>query len=205
MKSHVPLDQARHIADQILDRFAPACLRIEVVGSIRRAEPVIGDIELIAIPATDRPVFGANPDKWNWTRVDHLLAELDSAGKIDIVAGNNHRGPERKMVRFMVIGSKNNLYQVELWLQPSPSTYGMNKMFRTGDRYFAQWMITSSEKGGALPPGWWSDDAILHDADGNVVATPEEEDVFTALGLPFVEPQDRQGPWVRLNRWKAGL
>lgn len=44
------LAQAREIAEGVKAELAPHCVRIEIAGSIRRARPEIGDIEIVAIP-----------------------------------------------------------------------------------------------------------------------------------------------------------
>jgi DNA polymerase/3'-5' exonuclease PolX len=44
------LDRAREIADGLVRRLSPGCVRIEVAGSVRRGKAEVNDIELVAVP-----------------------------------------------------------------------------------------------------------------------------------------------------------
>lgn len=49
MKTHLPLATAHTLAQQLIDRFAPDCERIEVAGAVMRGEPEVSAIELIIV------------------------------------------------------------------------------------------------------------------------------------------------------------
>src|SRR5262245_1970482 len=46
----LPLAQAIILAEEVCDVLRPFCTRLEVVGSIRRQRPTIGDIEIVCRP-----------------------------------------------------------------------------------------------------------------------------------------------------------
>ena len=45
------LEYALPIANQVVEKLAPFCQRIEVAGSIRRRRPFVHDIDLVVIPS----------------------------------------------------------------------------------------------------------------------------------------------------------
>lgn len=52
-------------------------------------------------------------------------------------------------------------------------------------------LVTPQAFGGLMPPGFKFKDGALW-KEGWLVATAEEEDVFRALGLVWIEPKDRK-------------
>lgn len=44
------LERAKAIANEVITRLAPVCLRVEVAGSIRRRRPFVRDIDIVLIP-----------------------------------------------------------------------------------------------------------------------------------------------------------
>lgn len=66
--------------------------------------------------------------------------------------------------------------------------YGTILLIRTGDADF------SKHVAGLLLPeaGFRQRDGYVR-KDGVIVPTPEEEDVFRLIGLPFIPPEDREG------------
>jgi DNA polymerase/3'-5' exonuclease PolX len=47
----IELSKARQLADRIATHISPGMARCEVAGSVRREKPVVGDIELVGLPA----------------------------------------------------------------------------------------------------------------------------------------------------------
>lgn len=45
------LTRARKIAEEVMQKLAPYCEKIEIAGSIRRCRPLVNDIDLVAIPS----------------------------------------------------------------------------------------------------------------------------------------------------------
>jgi DNA polymerase/3'-5' exonuclease PolX len=46
------------IAGRIVEALRPYCERIEIAGSLRREKPMVGDIEIVAIPRRPVDLFG---------------------------------------------------------------------------------------------------------------------------------------------------
>lgn len=178
-----PIAQMLPVAEGIAERLHPYCARIEIAGSLRRRKPEIGDIEIVAIPRdvtvnllgellTDEP-----------TAVDGYLQRI--AAHITL----HKNGAKYK--QFSFTGNHGSSYTVDLFLQPDPATWGVNYMIRTGSSQFSRKMVTARRMG-----GWCPDELRFKDGriwrDGEPLDTPEEQDVFDALGIDWIEPEDRR-------------
>ena len=65
----------RKQAEALRELLAPACARIEIAGSIRREKPKVKDVELVAVPLPQRPVFGQVAKRFD--ELDVLLRDLE--------------------------------------------------------------------------------------------------------------------------------
>ena len=176
----LPRDVVLPTAQRLLDALRPHCHRIELAGSLRRDRPTVGDIELVAIPIARTDLFGA-PVKGP-TALDAFLAEKSVA--------LTKNGDRYKQFAYGKGGGRPHV--VDLFL-PTPATWGSIFTIRTGSWEFSRWLVTSQAAGGACPEGVAFTDGRLY-AHGRRLATPEEADVFTALGLAYIEPPLRFGP-----------
>lgn len=181
-----PYRQVRAVADKVLERFAPGCTRIALAGSLRREKPLIGDIEIVAIPRFERPTLGA---QCGWSEVDKLLAQFEASGGLHIRKGAKNRGHERKYVQFTFTVNA-GLYVVDLFLQPDPATWGCNYLVRTGSAEFSQRMVTPQSQGGYKPAGFAIEGARVWQ-DGVALDTPDEEDIFALWDMDPVDPKER--------------
>ncbi len=172
MKTKLPHRQAIAIANSVISALAGGCARIEVAGSLRRESSMVGDIEIVAVPLPILDLFGEPQEK---TQVD---LRLDILGIPRFKDGAKYK-------QFVLQGT-----QVDLFLQPDPSTWGVNFLLRTGSAEFAKRMVTRQEWGGLMP-----NEYSVHDARvwrGPVVLeTPEEEDVFRLWDMDWIEPKER--------------
>jgi DNA polymerase/3'-5' exonuclease PolX len=169
-----PLLTILPIAQRLRDALAPHCERIELAGSLRRQKPMVGDIEVVAIPRLQKNIFG-EPIPFLATLLDDFLA-----GKVVFVKN----GPRYKQFSY-------GPYKVDLFL-PTAETWGSVFTIRTGSADFTHWLV-SQQPHGAAPFGLAFDGGRLY-AHGRLLATPEEADVFAAVGLAYIDPADRIGP-----------
>lgn len=187
----LPYRQVMPLAEKIVERMASACERIEIAGSLRRKAAFVGDIELVAIPKFVRPVMGQTPTEcWGWSELDHLLTDWDKAKKIDILKGDKLRGKKRRYVQFGFASNAGQTYIVDLFIQPDPATWGVNLMIRTGSSEFARRMMTMRCQGGLMPDCYMVQDARVW-CGGEVVPTPEEQDVFALWEMEYIHPEGR--------------
>ena len=75
-----PFSEVLPIAQHIVDSLSPFCERIELAGSLRRKRPMVGDIEIVAIPYRPRkPQLSLlEPAQIDWkkpTELDGFLQE----------------------------------------------------------------------------------------------------------------------------------
>ncbi len=178
----VPLDAARYHAHRLLDLLEPVCERIEIAGSIRRQCLEVGDIELIAIPKPTRDLFGVR--KWDSKVIIDRIFELDQLPF--------QRGPEEPLftkcgewyAQFMIFGMKVDLFMT------TPEKWGCIYMIRTGSAAFSKRMMTKKSWGGYCPDNIYFKEGRLWDGE-EVLDTPEEDDVFRLLGVPWMDPVER--------------
>lgn len=173
-----PYEQVLRIALQMVERLQPVCERIEIAGSLRRKKPEIGDIELIAVPILDRNLLD---EVMYPSPLDRMLA-----GWPITLAKNGNRQKQ-----FIFKASGGTTYQIDLFLQPDPATWGVNLLLRTGSAEFSKRMAMHKRHG-----GWMPDDLVMEGAkikrDGVIIPTPEERDVFELWGMEYIEPEDRE-------------
>ena len=170
----LPHDIVLAVAENITATLKTYCHRIAIAGSLRRECSLVGDIELVVIPKLPVNLFG-EPLLDTPTELDDFL--------------------ETHAVNFVKNGRKYKQFSygqfsVDLFLQPDPATWGMNYTIRTGSADFTRWLVTKRSQGGAMPSGMRCSEARLW-RDGVKLDTPEEEDVFDAIGLDFIPPPER--------------
>ena len=183
------LAQAETVAAEIVAALAPACERIEVAGSIRRRKAgEIKDVEVLAISHPCRPVFGQVPRTPLVARVGDLRAEGRLTYRLD---KNGRKAAGEKYQRLCWNG-----YGLDLFIV-TPVTWGMAMVIRTGDADFSHLLVTPQSFGGAMPPGLRCEALRLRRDDGSLLDTPEERDVFAALGLAWIEPPARTARALR--------
>jgi DNA polymerase/3'-5' exonuclease PolX len=162
------------IARRLHNALAPYCHRLELAGSLRRGRPMVGDIELVAIPRRPRDLLGdplPGP-----TALDHFLDER--------AVQFTRRGDKYQQFAY-------GRYTIDLFLA-TPATWGSIYTIRTGSADFSKWLVTAQPHG-AAPWGLVFQGGRLH-AHGRLLSTPEETDVFNALGLAYIDPALRTGP-----------
>jgi DNA polymerase/3'-5' exonuclease PolX len=192
------LGEATEIACGIVSELDPACDRIEVAGSIRRKRLEVGDIEIVVQPkmkiAGQQTLFGLTEGK----RVSMLRHHLE----VMIAEGHLMKHPtdpkmgERYMKLWRPIpdATSNNIngISVDIFAVLPPANWGVIFTLRTGGKEFNLWIVEQARKKGLvfregqLLKGTWE------------VRCPEEQDVFKAIGIPWIPPLYRSpGPEQR--------
>lgn len=188
-KTRIPLEHARLLADEVVALLEPSCDRIAVAGSIRRRRPDVGDVEIVCLPRYEviqadlfAPGEGLNRDLLT-ARCSDLLADGTLAHRPDV---NGHPAFGAKFKRLLYRGVPLDLFS------PLPECWGVVFCIRTGPAEFSHRLVTPRRQGGLLP-GW------LRVSEGRIwraqtaLRTPEEEDVFAAIGLDWIPPEKRTG------------
>ena len=177
----VPLDVARYQAHRLLDLLEPVCERIEIAGSIRRQCLEVGDIELVAIPKPTRGLFF---HKWDTQIIIDRIFEID---KLSFLRESDEPLFAKRgewYAQFTIFGMKVDLFMT------TPEKWGCIFMIRTGSADFSKRMMTKKSGGGYCPDHLYFKNGRLWDGE-EVLDTPEEDDVFRLLGVPWMDPVER--------------
>jgi DNA polymerase (family X) len=156
------LAKAEALAKQVEETIKPLCEKLILVGSIRRKRPTIGDID-----------FVAKATEGNWSRIPNTLKKSQTICTGDIVIKLN-------------VPFEGNLFQVDFY-RANDNNLGIQTLIRTGSATHNSWLASFAiSKGYRLK---YSDGLIQND---KVVAGETEESIFSALGLPYPAPEDRE-------------
>ena len=172
----VPYSKAAIIADNLVEMLGVHFDRLEIAGSLRRQKDMIGDIELVGIPhSVQDGLFG--------------FEKISPTGMIiDLMRLMGYKAEKagEKYIKFVSDGKMN----VDL-IMCTPKTWGCIFMIRTGSAEFTRKMVTKKSFRGWCPDSmqfcdghlWW---------EGLPLETPEEEDVFREMAIPYVLPEERE-------------
>jgi hypothetical protein len=218
------LAKAQQLAEEVRRIVSPYCLRVEVAGGVRREKPEPHDVELVCVPKFREagaglfgPVLadslqekvtawvGDGPDAWIGEGFPFRRGDPDKAGK------RAPCGPRYYRLKFR--GEKLDLFAVL-----PPAQWGVVFAIRTGDALYSHWLVQQGWprgifcEDGHLEERWKpnSDDHMTtpDHVDGMLVQelkTPEEGDVFRALGVPHLAPKDRLGAEIIADGWERQL
>jgi DNA polymerase (family 10) len=179
------LEDAAALAEKVRVAILPLCERVEVAGSIRRKRPEVNDIDIVAIPRAKKgprvsafgPLAIYEPaDVWK-----QLIPQ--TVEKLDAVC--LQRGPE--LMRFVFPGID---FQVDVY-RARPETWGVILLVRTGSKEHNVKLCSLARSRGlklSAAHGVVSQESEFEE----VIASRTEEEIFAALGIPFVKPEDRE-------------
>lgn len=165
-KKRYPYAEAYAIATAVLDELKPHCIRAEIAGSIRRKKPMVGDIEIVAIPkpygiGMFEDGLASVVNKWEKVR-----GELDG---------------EAKYTRRILPGG----IELDLFLA-TEDNWGSIFAIRTGSADYSYKVLASTW----VSLGYKSEGGYLF-KNGERHTVKEETDLFDLLGLRYVEPEER--------------
>lgn len=202
-----PLHVVAPISKIIADRLSPACSKISVAGSLRRAlwfhrkfpgamPPEIRDIDVVCIPIMQPGLFGQDDSSFLDARLDEMIAD-------GTIAPGPRNGPKWKT--FIVLAESNEqfgelLLDITVIPPAAAHTWGMQLAIKTGPQDFSRSLVTPIAHGGRKPEGLivGGDCGFeLHRVDsrggGRTVRidTRDEADVFAAYGIDWIDPHQR--------------
>jgi DNA polymerase/3'-5' exonuclease PolX len=191
----LPLADAARVAQEIYGQLAPSCVRLGVAGSVRREKADVGDIEFVAIPRYREEPASLWGDTAQVSVLSETLAMLEGerperthSAMLERLSG----GDRYVKLRHLASGM-----QVDLFLTTAEQ-WGLILLIRTGPADYSQWLVTYARHrgfhviGGRLHRGLGTPGR--EDCTCPVIPTPSEESVYTALGLPWIEPSERRVP-----------
>lgn len=193
--------RAMQIAQEMYEYLLPACDRLEIVGSLKRADSVdVHDIEFLMIlnGKHPRPEFG-RPKEVYKTMLDKILADLQYQ---DILKTPFNPADGDKLKRRAIANTGElNQFCVEMFIV-TPKTWGIQNVIRTGPGLFSHRYVMN--KGnffvendvryeGFLPKKYTyiRGETIIKEGD-KVLDLPEEIDAIELLGHGWIAPGKRK-------------
>jgi DNA polymerase (family 10) len=169
----ISLAEGKAVVSEFLERTQGLCQQVAVVGSVRRARPLVHDVDLVVELATVTP-----------GQIARELARRKFIETLRPMASKVLKwGPG--LLQFIA-----GTVQVDVYFADSRS-YGMVKLVRTGSAQHNIWLaMRAKEKGLKFAAA-----AGIVRIDGDrttLLASRTEEDIFAALGLSFVVPELRE-------------
>lgn len=206
----MPLDllSAQRHAEKLCDWLRPHCCplaasKIFVAGSIRRERPFVNDIDLVCIPkVTEQKDLLGNVIARQNHMLDFLQHYLQDRNPHNVRATTHPHFisggaagsalfPKQALVWLPKIQC-----QVDLWFAEQ-ETLATRLLMRTGSKEHNIWLaMRAQDQGGTWNP--------YEGVTINGVAIPgpfgrpglEEENIYAALQLKFIEPKNREQAWL---------
>jgi DNA polymerase/3'-5' exonuclease PolX len=209
--------EALAVAHLLKDCFVVCCARVAIAGSIRRMKPEgIKDIELVVVPEITPEglnLFGESTGNVNLQL--QMVEEMKASGIFrDRLGSDGKAACGERFQRLLFYPEKlsrtdalthspvSGPVAVDIFVVLPPAQWGVKLLLATGPAEFNHRLVTVREEGGKiLPPGYRFEHGQLIRRcsppgeiylEDQIIPTPEEEDVFRALGLTYLEPQDRK-------------
>ena len=160
-KDRQPIEKVLPLAEKILKKVQswPEVIRAELAGSVRRKEPTVGDIDILASSKT--------PEK-----VTEKFAKLPNVKKV-IAQGKT------KSAIWL-----NNNFEVDIRVVDD-SIYGAALQYFTGPKNFnIKTRKIAIKKGYKL-----SEYGLFNRRTGELIAGKTEKEIFNKLGLPYIKPE----------------
>lgn len=192
MPGMIPLKQAEAIGQRVCELLRPACQNIQIAGSIRRRQPLVKDVEIVALPRlTPAPTLFAEVRGELQSELDpQLRAALESEPRLTRGAADGERYKQLlwcqdTLPELPLSDRQRELapVAVDLFIVRPPATWGAILAIRTGPADFVQRLMVQRRLGGAMPQALRQHEGQLWRGD-TPLDTPTEQSWFEALGLP---------------------
>ena len=158
------------LAFKILQTIEPMCEKAQIAGSIRRRKGAINDIDIVVQPRADF-----------WLTIKRtVINEFDAVVE---------KQGDKLVTLYVPFASRQGQGHVQVDLyRASESTWGILLLVRTGSKEHNVHLCNLAiSKGQRL---LYSQGVV--DKEGRVIAGKTEEEVFEALGLPYIIPKERE-------------
>ena len=160
------------LAYKIITEIEPLCVKAQIAGSLRRLKGVVNDIDVVVQP---------KPERDAWLNIIKLLrSEFDAV---------TEKQGEKLATLYVPFVSRqgHGHVQVDLY-RATEATWGVLLLVRTGSKEHNVHLCNLAiSKGQRL---LYSQGVV--DKEGRVIAGKTEEEVFEALGLPYIIPKERE-------------
>ena len=169
------LARAIVIGLKIQEQLAPLCERIEIAGSIRRARPEVGDLDLVILPKTGQRDAIKSRCASKCARVTD--GEQNCIYRLQL--------PDLTQFQIDIFFARPAASDL---LQSDPGNFGSLLLCRTGSKEHNIFLVEHAKRLGLK----WQPYRGVMDHGGQVLASETEADIFRALDLEFVPPERRE-------------
>jgi hypothetical protein len=195
-------------AQELIEQLRPACVQIEIAGSLRRGKESVGDIEIVAMPKVEEYAVAGQLDMFGGgtpakveraSLLDKALETLVAAGEVVRERPHAHDRPAwgdkyKKLWARVQTDDGATFIQVDLFIVTPPAQYGAILAIRTGPAEFGQAIMRYVN---AHTLYRQDDGRLVHRGTGQTIETPTERRYFEVLGLAWVEPSKRDSAAVK--------
>jgi DNA polymerase/3'-5' exonuclease PolX len=184
------LELATKLAERIQAELAPMCEQIAIAGSVRRQRPECGDIDLVLLPRRNE------------------LANLKARclAKATVVQD----GPQNFICKLNPWSAEPKGFQLDIFIAapdakdlfaPEPGNFASLLLCRTGSKEHNVFLIEHAKK---MQMRWNPYRGVYHGGEwkhygneseylgGELLAARHEPDIFEALKLAYVPPEQRE-------------
>ena len=167
--------RALKIAEQIEGTLLPWAERIAIAGSIRRRRPQVNDIDLVLLP---------KPGKLGMIKGRCMMRghPVTDGEQNAIYRYRLSDGTEFQLDLFFARPASSDL------LSSTPGNFGSLLVCRTGSKEHNIFLVEHAKRLGLI----WKPYAGVFNAAGKCLAAESEEEIFQALDLAFVPPENRE-------------
>jgi len=138
------LEEAQSVANDFSETFKNYYDRIEIVGSIRRKQAEVNDIDIVIIPKVFGEYHGVKVDALE--EIQSLIDEIDNTGREEAKklgrSGISRFSSGQKIKRFRMLGVMIDLYIA------TPETFSCLVLIRTGSEQHNIKLTTEAQKRG---------------------------------------------------------
>lgn len=170
-KTRRPVSEVRPFVQQ-LHKEMPNSHYWVILGSWRRNAPEIGDLDIMVI--TDSGTF--EDFRFPGSFLEERRGERIAQGTYYL-----HDGPSGQPKDLPI-----DAIHMDFWAC-KPNEVGAFSMFMTGPK-----LLNIEQRAWAQKLGWTLSQYGLLDRDGKQIDIGTERDIYTRLGLPYMEPEARQ-------------
>lgn len=167
----IELAKARKWAEQIVEELKPFCERIEIAGSIRRQRPQVNDIDFVILPK-DGNVEAVK------ARCMRNSPQVLTNGTVNFLFMIGHN------VQVDIFFARAPAHEL---FGRTPGNWGSLLVCRTGSATFNAWLASQAKRAGLH----WNPYSGV-DRNGTALPCEEEADVFKAIGVDWVKPEQRE-------------
>jgi len=191
------LEIAQHRAAELHDALASHCSRFAVAGSVRRLKPEPKDIEIVCIPLigeyTVRNLFGEQQRAILINHLDDALAVLFAAGVWSI---GDRNGPNWKRLQhadgeicdLFITDARRWAYTYTIRTGPGDFSTALVKRAHALQMFFNDCLLHNH------PPQYHDGRTLpcpLGDGCQQIIDLHTEEELFAALRMPYLHPEQR--------------